>query len=109
MTDGGRSISFTGNVFHWRWRWVSAGQAAGTHCALSESCSGTTNQHRSCDSGLLAQVNTPSRIWSRFGYPGPRGFELGKDVSGSDEVIVACDTENYWLADERYNFDVAVS
>jgi len=30
---------------------VSAGQAAGTHCALSEFCVGTTTQRGSCDLG----------------------------------------------------------
>ena len=33
---------------------MSAGQAAGTHCALSESCVGTTTQRVSCDLGVLA-------------------------------------------------------
>src|SRR5213080_3366036 len=37
------------NKFPWKWRRVSAGQAAGTHCALSESCVGTTTQRVSCD------------------------------------------------------------
>jgi hypothetical protein len=33
--------------FHWRWRPVWAVQAAGTHCALSEFCVGTTTQRPS--------------------------------------------------------------
>src|SRR5256885_13494375 len=33
---------------------MSAVQAAGIHCALSESCVGTTTHRRSCDSGMLA-------------------------------------------------------
>src|SRR5260370_30064818 len=33
---------------------MSAGQAAGTHCALSEFCVGTTTQRGSCDLGPLA-------------------------------------------------------
>jgi hypothetical protein len=33
---------------------MSAEQAAGTHCALSEFCVGTTTQPGSCDLGLLA-------------------------------------------------------
>jgi hypothetical protein len=32
---------------HWRWRPVWAGQAAGTQCALSEFCVGTTTQRGS--------------------------------------------------------------
>ena len=32
---------------------MSAGQAAGTHCALSESYVGTTTQRGSCDFGVL--------------------------------------------------------
>ena len=42
------------NIFHWRWRPMSAAQAAGTHCALSEFCVGTTTQRSSCDLVLLA-------------------------------------------------------
>jgi hypothetical protein len=33
---------------------MSAAQAAGTNCALSESCVGTTTQRGSCDLGVLA-------------------------------------------------------
>jgi hypothetical protein len=50
----GRSTSFIPNIFHWRWRPVSAGQAAGTHCVLSEFWVGTTTQRGGCDLGLLA-------------------------------------------------------
>ena len=50
----GPSTSFIPNAFHWRWRLVSVAQAAGTRCALSESCVGTTTQRGSCD--LIGQI-----------------------------------------------------
>jgi hypothetical protein len=60
---------------------MSAGQAAGTHCALSESCVGTTTQRLSCNLGVFA-------LW--LGQPGfaedsfalrPRDRILGLNVS----------------------------
>jgi len=49
QNGAGRSTSFIPNIFHWRWRPVSAGQAAGTHSALSAFCVGTATQRGSCD------------------------------------------------------------
>jgi len=56
------------NLLHpehiWRWRPVSAGRAAGTHCALSEFCVGTTIQGGSCDwaARAMAWVGKSLRI-----------------------------------------------
>jgi len=52
-TGAGRSTSFIPNAFHWRWKPLSAAQAAGTHSAPYEFCVGTT-QSDTCDLGLLA-------------------------------------------------------
>src|SRR2546421_10305160 len=49
---------------------MSAAQAAGTHCALSGSCVGTTTHRGSCDSGMLA-------LW--FGSESCREFPPGLD------------------------------
>src|SRR5256886_14920033 len=49
---------------------MSAVQAAGIHCALSESCVGTTTHRGSCDSGMLA-------LW--FGSESCREFPPGLD------------------------------
>jgi hypothetical protein len=49
-----RVRDFIVNIFHWRWRPMSAAQAAGTPCALFESCVGTTTQRGSFGLGMLA-------------------------------------------------------
>src|SRR5580704_5032870 len=43
---------------HCRWRPMPAAQAAGTRCALSESCVGTTTQGIRCDLGMLGALST---------------------------------------------------
>ncbi len=50
QNGAGRSTSFIPTRFPWKWRPVSAAPAAGTHCALSESCVGTTTQSVSSSS-----------------------------------------------------------
>ena len=49
---------------------MSVGQAAGTHCVLSESCVGTTTQPGSCGLGMVA-------LW--FGSESCREFPPGPD------------------------------
>jgi hypothetical protein len=62
-----------------------AAQAAGTHCALSESCVGTTTQRGSCDLGVLA-------LW--LGSALCRGSEkmrriyYSERITGKPEVIL---------------------
>jgi hypothetical protein len=65
---------------------MSAGQAAGTHCALSESYVGTTTQRGSCDFGVLryglghkVAANLPfGASDGQFGsYSGARSPDLG--------------------------------
>src|SRR5438034_157975 len=82
------------NIFHWRWRPVSAGQAAGIHCARSESCVGTATQHGSCGWGLLAKVRIRkvprlrrSERITRKQEVGPARRDAGFNVPFADNLL----------------------
>ena len=44
-TGAGRATCFIANVFHWRWKARSGGQAVGIHCARSAYCDDTAGQY----------------------------------------------------------------
>jgi hypothetical protein len=85
---------------------MSAAQAAGTHCALSESCVGTTTQRGSCDLRVLAlwlgsALCLGSERCAEFIYS---ELITGKpEVIGgpSDPVNAPAVTDNRWVAGEK--------
>jgi hypothetical protein len=59
---------------------MSAGQAAGTHCAVSESCVGITPQRGSCDLGTL-EIWLGHKVAVNFAF-GADDEPLGSHASG---------------------------